>query len=222
MAEDQGMKADEIARYLQDHPSFFEEYAELLAQLCIPHPHGGRAISITERQILTLRDKARLLENKLGELIRFGEENDVIGERVHRLATALAGARDYAAVRHALLTHLSEDFSVPHVAFRLWNLPVREGIEEFCASKEQTHIFAAGLAQPFCGANAGFEAVSWFGETGEHVRSVALIPIRRGAETVGLIALGSEDMQRFYPEMGTLYLGYIGNLAGAALLRTLE
>ena len=43
------MKADEIARYLQDHPNFFEEYAELLAQLYIPHPHGGRAISITER-----------------------------------------------------------------------------------------------------------------------------------------------------------------------------
>lgn len=222
MAETPGMKADEIARYLQDHPNFFEEYAELLAQLCIPHPHGGRAISITERQILTLRDKARLLENKLGELIRFGEENDVIGERVHRLATALAGARDYAAVRNVLLTHLSEDFSVPHAAFRLWNLPAREGIEEFCASNEQTRIFAAGLAQPFCGANAGFEAVGWFGETGEHVRSVALIPIRREAETVGLLALGSEDMQRFYPEMGTLYLGHIGDLAGAALLRTLE
>ena len=66
------MKADEIARYLQDHPNFFEEYAELLAQLYIPHPHGGRAISITERQILTLREKARQLESKLGELIRFG------------------------------------------------------------------------------------------------------------------------------------------------------
>jgi len=84
------MKADEIARYLQDHPKFFEEYADLLAQLYIPHPHGGRAISITERQILTLREKAKQLESKLGELIRFGEENDVIGEKVHRLAVGLA------------------------------------------------------------------------------------------------------------------------------------
>jgi uncharacterized protein YigA (DUF484 family) len=80
------MKADEIARYLQDNPKFFDEYADLLAQLYIPHPHGGRAISITERQILTLREKAKQLEGKLGELIRFGEENDVIGEKVHRLA----------------------------------------------------------------------------------------------------------------------------------------
>lgn len=216
------MKADEIARYLQDHPNFFEEYAELLAQLYIPHPHGGRAISITERQILTLREKAKLLESKLGELIRFGEENDVIGERVHRLAVALAGARDFAAVRRALLAHLGEDFAVPHVAFRLWNLPAQADAEEFAEVGEQTRIFAAGLAHPFCGANAGFEAAAWFGEAGEQVRSVALAALRRDAETVGLLALGSEDVQRFYPEMGTLYLGHIGELASAALLRTLE
>jgi uncharacterized protein YigA (DUF484 family) len=216
------MKADEIARYLQDHPKFFEEYAELLAQLYIPHPHGGRAISITERQILTLREKAKLLEGKLGELIRFGEENDAIGEKVHRLATALAGARDFAAVRQALLTNLGEDFAVPHVAFRLWNVPAQAGATEFAEVNEQTRIFAAGLAHPFCGANAGFEAAAWFGEAGGQVRSVALVALRRDAETVGLLALGSEDVQRFYPEMGTLYLGHIGDLASAALLRTLE
>jgi len=215
------MKADEIARYLQDHPNFFEEYADLLAQLYIPHPHGGRAISITERQILTLREKAKQLESKLGELIRFGEENDAIGEKVHRLATALAGARDFAAARRVLLTHLGEDFAVPHVAFRLWNLPAQGDAAEFGEVSEQTRIFAAGMSHPFCGANAGFEAAAWFGETGEQVRSVALVALRRDAETVGLLALGSEDVQRFYPEMGTLYLGHIGDLASAALLRTL-
>ena len=216
------MKADEIARYLQDNPKFFEQYADLLAQRYIPHPHGGRTISITERQILTLREKAKLLESKLGEMIRFGEENDAIGEKVHRLAAALAGARDFAAARRVLFSHLGEDFAVPHVAFRLWNLPAQADAAEFAEVNEQTRIFAAGLAHPYCGANAGFEAAAWFGEAGEQVRSVALVALRREAETVGLLALGSEDVQRFYPEMGTLYLGHIGDLASAALLRTLE
>ena len=53
------MRADDIARYLQDHPQFFEDYNDLLAQLYVPHPHGGRTISITERQILTLRERLR-------------------------------------------------------------------------------------------------------------------------------------------------------------------
>ena len=74
------MKSDEVAQYLQDNPQFFEDYADLMSRVVIPHPHGGRTISITERQMLSLRDKNRQLEAKLGELLQFGEENDVISE----------------------------------------------------------------------------------------------------------------------------------------------
>jgi len=56
------MKSEEIAQYLQDHPQFFEEHAELMSHMVIPHPHGGRTISITERQMLSLRDKNKQLE----------------------------------------------------------------------------------------------------------------------------------------------------------------
>jgi len=215
------MNADDVARYLQDNPEFFEDYADVLARVSIPHPHGDNAISITERQVLALREKVGQLESKLRELIRFGEENDAISEKVHRLATALAGASNFVAVRRALLTHLSEDFAVPHAAFRLWRPQVLAEDEEFTEVSEQTRNFAAEMSHPFCGANAGFEAVAWFGEAGEEVRSVALVALRRETETVGLLALGSEDAQRFYAEMGTYYLRYIGELASAALLRTL-
>ena len=34
-----------------------------------------------------------------------------------------------------------------------------------------------------------------------------------------LLALASEDPQRFYPEMGTLYLRRLGEIAAAALER---
>jgi len=43
----------------------------------------------------------------------------------------------------------------------------------------------------------------------------------RDRECFGMLALGSEDVLRFYPEMGTLYLKRMGDLAGAALLRFL-
>ncbi|MBX3666709.1 MAG: DUF484 family protein, partial [Burkholderiales bacterium] len=49
------MKPDDVAAYLKEHPEFFEHYADVVADVFIPHPHGGRAISISERQILTLR-----------------------------------------------------------------------------------------------------------------------------------------------------------------------
>ena len=43
-----------------------------------------------------------------------------------------------------------------------------------------------------------------------------------GMSALGLLALGSEEPQRFYPEMGTLYLERIGEMASAALNRTLS
>src|SRR5574340_863051 len=79
------MKAEEVADYLQQHPEFFEQYADMLAEIYIQHPHGGRAIPISERQILTLREKGKQLENKLREIIQFGEQNDAIGEKMHRI-----------------------------------------------------------------------------------------------------------------------------------------
>ena len=90
------MTAEEVAQFFKTHPQFFDQHPQLLEAIFVPHPYGGRAIPLSERQILALRDKVRLLEGKLAELLQFGEENDAIGEKVHRLAAALLGARDFA------------------------------------------------------------------------------------------------------------------------------
>ena len=114
------MDASEVAEYLKDHPEFFEQYADLLSQIDIPSPHGNNAISMTERQMATLRDKAKQLEAKMAELIRFGEENDAIGDKVHELGVALTAAADLPAVLRAIYAHLGGAFAVPHVVVRLW------------------------------------------------------------------------------------------------------
>lgn len=216
------MKSDEVARYLRDNPQFFEEYAEMVSQLVIPHPHGGRAISITERQILALREKVRQLESRLADLIRFGEENDAIAEKVHRLAAVLLSAKGADAVLRTLYAHLIEDFAVPHVAIRLWDLPQTGSGAEFQPVSETARGVASGLALPYCGASQGFEMVRWFGAGDVQVRSVALIALRDSMQTVGLLVLGSEDAQRFYADMGTIYLTRIGEMASIALVRALS
>lgn len=215
------ISADDVARYLQANPKFFDDYHDLLAHLYVPHPHGGRAISITERQVLTLREKARNLEHKMADLIRYGEENDVIGEKVHRLSLGLMGADNYEMALQVLYSQLQDDFAVPHVAVRLWNTVLTRSGAEFSAVSSDTHAFAASLNYPYCGTGGDLEAHQWFGDQNGHVRSVALVPLKREAQTVGLLALGAEDPQRFYPEMGTLYLTRIGQLASIALLREL-
>ena len=210
-------QADDVARYLRENPVFFEEYADLLSQIYVPHPHGGRAIPLSDRQVMSLREKAKVLEGKLAELIEFGEENDVISEKVHRLAVALLSARTLPTALHELYYNLREDFAIPHASLRLWRGAGDRA--EFLPASAELRDFAAKLDEPFCGANANFEAAAWFDDAAPHIRSMAFMPLRELDETFGLLALASEDSARFYPEMGTLYLKRVGEMVSAAMLR---
>ena len=78
------VKPEDVVRFLQENPDFFDEHAELLAQVHVQHPHGTHAIPLSDRQVISLREKNRTLEAKLSELIHFGEENDAVSEKIGR------------------------------------------------------------------------------------------------------------------------------------------
>jgi uncharacterized protein len=212
------MTPDVVAIYLKQHPEFFEQYADMLAEIFIPHPHGGRTTSISERQILTLREKNKQLESKLHELIEYGEENDVLGEKLHRLALLVLASRDIEAVSESLYSSLGEDFAVPHVALRFWPEGAISPLPEFAPVSGGAREFAESLAKPYCGTRAILDTASWFGESAALLKSFAYVALKSGEKTVGLLAFASEDAQRFYPEMGTLYLKRLGEMITSAML----
>jgi uncharacterized protein YigA (DUF484 family) len=215
------MNSEEVAQYLKQHPEFFEEFADVVAEIAIPHPHGGRAIPISERQILSLREKGRRLEAKLGELIRFGEQNDAISEKLHRLTIAVIGASSLKAMLHALEFNLREDFAVPHVAVRLWTASGAATAVQRSDTSAEARTFAESLTGPYCSAHVMLDTGTWFGEAAVHLKSFAYVPLRR-QQAFGLLALASEDAQRFYPEMGTLYLRRLGEVVATAIARYVD
>ena len=130
------MDARDVAEYLKQNPKFFEDYADVIAEIFVPHPHGGHAIPIAERQIFTLREKnARARGASSRELIRFGGENDAIGEKLHRSTLALFAAPDLETTLAVLYHSLKEDFGVPQVAARLWGkVPEQSYLPELAAT----------------------------------------------------------------------------------------
>ena len=214
---------DQITEHLRANPAFFERNAHLLTEIYLPSPHGSGTISLAERQQLAQRDKIRILEVKLSELIQFGEENDTISDKVHRLTLGILAARSFDALVQMVTHNLREDFQVPHVTIRVWAQPQSTedaGGTEFAEVDTELRNWAQGLTVPYCGTNPPARLEGWFGETNAPLKSYALIALR-GENAFGLLAMASEDEQRFYPEMGTLYLKRIGELLSVALLRHL-
>jgi uncharacterized protein YigA (DUF484 family) len=203
------MREEDVAAFLQEHPQFFENYADVLAGITIPHPHGGRTISLVERQQLALREKNRALEKKLQELLAYGKENDELQAKVHAFACELFAARSREAVADSVVRQLRDRFAVPHVAMRVW---------EDTPPTAEMLTFADETPQPVCMHRAMYDTAAWFGESAEHLRSFAYLPLRGPDGSIGLLILASEDQQRFYPEMGTLFLQRIAEISAAALL----
>ena len=214
------MRPEDVARYLQDHPEFFEDHAEVLSDIQVPHPHGGRAIPLSERQIVSLREKTKVLEAKLRELVQYGEENDALGEKVHRAALEVIKAPHLEAMLRAIYYNLREEFAVPHVSIRLWSEAEQPPLAEFGPASQEARVFAESLHHPYCSGKPMFETGQWFGEAETILKSFAYVPLR-GDKVFGLLILASEDPQRFYPEMGTLYLERLGELVSTGFGRFL-
>ncbi len=202
------IRAEDVAQYLRDNPQFFEEHIETLTQINLPHPHGGRMVSLSERQLLALREKNKELEKKLFDLIERAEENDALQYKVHKFVISLFAGRDLATLQEMIPRLLCDVFAVPHAAFRLWQLD---------PPSAETLAFAEAQAQPVCLHHAATDSAGWFGESAAQLRSFAYLPLREEGETIGLLVLASEDKQRFYPEMGTVFLQCIADAASAAL-----
>jgi uncharacterized protein YigA (DUF484 family) len=216
------LHADDVARYLNEHPDFFDQHPELLGLLNVPHPQSGQAISLVERQSLLLRDRIRGLETRTAELLRHGQENDVIADRMVHWARTLLGERDPARLPDLAVEELKRTFSVPHGAARLWQVAPEYAYLPVGAPVGADAIRLANSMQaPFCGSNVGFEAASWMSADESAVQSLAMLPLRVGGATdaFGLLVLGSPDKDRFQITMGTTFLARIAELASAALSR---
>ncbi|MBK8524406.1 MAG: DUF484 family protein [Betaproteobacteria bacterium] len=153
-----------------------------MAQIAIPHPHSGRAISITERQMLALRDKNRQLEAKLTELIGFGEDNDAISEKMQRLSVALITAYTFQAVIHTLGYHPQGRLCHPAGSGSLMDLAAWRArrTARVCRSKPGAAGVRRNTDASLCGSTSGFETSTWFGEASVNIRSQALIALRAG------------------------------------------
>lgn len=215
---------DDIADYLSNTPDFFERHAELLAAVQLNSPHSNRAVSLQERQAQMLREKIKVLEHRIMDMIRNGNENVLLSDKLLRWARTLFLTSDPLAMPNEIAQQIAEQFSVPQVGIKVWGVAPQFLHADFANGvSDDTKLFASSLMEPFCGVNTGFDAVNWLPDP-LAATSLAILPLRAGlvgstAPAFGMLVLASPDAQRFNSAMGTDFLERIAELASAALTR---
>jgi len=215
---------EQVARYLTHNPEFFERHQPLLARLRLPHARSGATISLIERQVEVLRERHAALEEKLAEFVRVARANDAVAEKIQRFTRRLLRAPDRAAAIEQIEASLREDFDAFHSVLVLiapaGALPEQRFVRRVAADdpnlKSFESLFANG--KPRCGQARDTQREFLFPADGKDIGSVALIPLGEKG-SVGLLALGSTDRDRFHPGMSTEFLARLGELISDALAR---
>lgn len=203
--------AADVARFLKSHPDFFDKHPELLEHLRVPHVAGNAAISLVERQVKLLRDKQAASRERLAELVRVARHNDQLSAHIHLLTLRLLQTRTIDEIVAQVESVLRDEFHVTPARL------IRRGKStDEAVFKDSITLFSAG--KPRCGHFGAAVRRQFFGEAGDALASVALVPLGAGA-TVGVLALGSSDADRFNPGVATEFLERIGEMITAALIR---
>ncbi|HKE48291.1 MAG TPA: DUF484 family protein [Rhodanobacteraceae bacterium] len=216
----EGLDAMEVASYLRRHPDFLAEFPDLAQQLVLPREHG-QAASLASYQLDVLRDKNRELNRRLHELIEIAHENQLLMVRVHTLTLALMRANSLPDTLNAVVAALTEDFNTDLVRIVLFRtepeLPIAEWLLIEPDGARALPAFAEFLkrAEPLCGRLQQDKLDALFGARVGEVASAVLLPV----EGVGMLAVGSNDANRFHPGMGTVFLKLIAEAVAAAVAR---
>lgn len=216
----QPVSDDQVSSYLRSHPHFFEQHASLLSEIYLPSPHGNGAISLAERQQLAQRDKLRMLEAKLADLIAFAEENDITSKKVHDFGVHILAQQNFHNLKNLISNTMQQDFAVTESLLSVWLKPIDDSLLNDAMLKPVDETFSnwiISLKKPYCGAKpeVAIESLAQF-------QSFAYIPLLKPFSkqvAFGVLVLGSNQANHFEPEMGTLYLERIGELVSGALLK---
>lgn len=219
----EAISAEDVKDYLRNNPNFFEQNATLLTEIALPNPHGNGVISLTERQQIAQRDKIRVIEAMMAQMIVHAEENDATSAKVHKLSVKLLNQQNFTALQSVIAETLKLDFAVTESLIRIWVKPSNSAIIQDAVFTDVSDTFnewVLSLTQPYCGTKP--ESLGDIVDSS--LQSFAIIPLGKAAadqRPFGVLVLGSSDKARFKAGMGTLYLEHIGELVAAALLNHL-
>lgn len=225
--------ADAVAAYLRAHPDFFVKREALLDHLYLPHGPAG-TVSLVERQVARLRQHNTELVAHLQELLANARDNDHLFEKTQRLLFNLLESQDLGDLVDAVSFSFAKDFEIHFTRIYLFGdaAHLSAGAARVCDGAALRSLLTQlqATSRVYTGQVSAQAARSLFDEDAGAVGSVALVPLVNAASCwqpqpmrarrtdqaedslFGVIAIANRDPDFYRSSIGTLFLGFIGEV----------
>lgn len=217
------LSAEEVAAYLHDHPEFFVGRDTLLGELILPHGSSG-SVSLVERQLKVLRERNQSMRRRLNEMVRTARLNHRLFERTLELTLRLMETDGTEARLRRLEEGLTSGFELDAVAMHgieTEGFPPALHRAIAVTSEAEAQPTVGHLLRPgriVCGLLREPELAFLFAGKETEIASAAVMPVEVPGGLL-LLALGSRDPNHFTPDMGTLFVRFLGDAIARMLMQ---
>lgn len=209
---------EQVTQYLKKNLGFFNDHLDLLAEMDLPHKSGG-AISLVERQVSVLRERNMDMRHRLSDLLDNARENDRLFDKTKRLVLALLECNDFGDLVDALYYSFDKEFNIHYTRLILFGnssspssaarvVSIHDARDHIGKRMKQPNTVSGGIDIKEC--------EFLFDQDAPNVGSAALAILQHGSP-LGLLAIGNQDPNYYRSSMGTLFLGYIGEVLNRLL-----
>jgi uncharacterized protein YigA (DUF484 family) len=215
---------EQVVTYLRMHPSFLAEHPQVLkAQRLNDQEHGKDTASLLQRQNHLLRTELEEQQLQLQRLARAARSNEGLLNRWHTLTLELMTTQDTVAFLDLLDARLRADFGADYVVLRV--LDGQLDSSDLQQAKMVSSAAADYLPElqlmlqnnsAYCGRLIADKREAVFGK--DRPASVTLVAI----DQMALLAIGSNDPDRYAPGMGGLFIELLGKTVAWQLQRHVE
>ena len=203
---------EKVVKYLEHNLEFFLNHDELLSKITLPHD-SGKAISLVEKQINTLREQGFEASRKLKDLLENARNNDEIFSTTRALILALLNSNTIEQVGNSLqeqFTNLKnvdacEVIFLDHINLHASTVIRTEKLETL----KENFRDAFRLEKTHCGQLKDEQISYLFPKSQEKIVSTAICPVIKNGETLALLALGNKTRSHFNVHLDTLFLDFI-------------
>ncbi len=218
------LSQDDVARYLHEHPDFFQGHDELLQTMVIEQDNGT-TVSLLERQASLLRERHDSVRQRLDDLVSTAERNNDIFDRCRSLILGLLASSNQQEFFAALEESFARDFKCTAYSLIVFGEEPRQ-INHFSSviAERSAEEFVGALMrsrEPALGILRQTEQDFLFRHASGKVASAAVLTVRAD-DPIALLAIGSQDPDYFKPALGTLFISFVADTLALLLPKYID